>query len=47
MYDTALLIALLAITLGLMRFQHVATVTGLVIDLSGRTGSLTHAVARG
>ena len=45
-YDAAVLITLLAITLGLIRFQRVATVTGLVIDLGARTGILTDAVAR-
>jgi signal transduction histidine kinase len=46
LYDVATLTALLAIALGLIRFQRVAAVTDLVVDLGRRTGILTDAVAR-
>ena len=45
-YDVAAVTALLAITVGLIRFQHSAAVTDLVVDLGGRTGILTDAVSR-
>jgi signal transduction histidine kinase len=45
-YDAAVVTALLAVALGLIRFQHSAAVTDLVVDLGGRTGVLTDAVSR-
>jgi signal transduction histidine kinase len=45
-YDAAVITALLAIAIGLIRFQHSAAVTDLVVDLGGRTGILTDAVSR-
>jgi signal transduction histidine kinase len=45
-YDIAVVTALLAITVGLIRFQHSAAVTDLVVDLGSRTGILTDALSR-